>query len=276
MRYSSTTTLSSMGQRTYCRHPATQTRYCQDKNAHSRSQMTPSRTDIDSKTTQRHYSFCIRLLRAESSSIVPAIPTYLDLGLNASSDFEAVMSHEGATEVLLFLTTSRTGQILLIPASRLTLLPHVLKCPNQLSDTLVGGTTTIKTMQRSMFSSTQVRPSIFRDMRQVLLADCPASCLCNQDLPSMDSTAPLPQKELASFSGKLSTMMVPFVLFAALVIMFPVPRCDYPVHKLSSANTKPADSLLTPTGYSRASRWRKHHSAPLFDQSSAYARKDYS
>jgi hypothetical protein len=38
------------------------------------------------------------------------------------------------------------------------------------------------------------------------------------------------------------------VLFAALVIMFPVPRCDYSVHKLSSANTKPADSLLTPTG----------------------------
>jgi len=78
------------------------------------------------------------------------------------------MSHEGATEVLLFGTTSRTGQILLIPASRLALLPHVLKCPNQLSDTLVGGTTTIK-MQRSIFSSTQVRPSIFRDMRQILL-----------------------------------------------------------------------------------------------------------
>jgi hypothetical protein len=37
-------------------------------------------------------------------SIVPAIPTYLDLGYNASSDFEAVMSHEGAREVLLFGT----------------------------------------------------------------------------------------------------------------------------------------------------------------------------
>jgi hypothetical protein len=47
--------------------PATQTLYCQDKKAHSSSQTTPSRTNIDSKTTQRHYSFCIQLLQAESS-----------------------------------------------------------------------------------------------------------------------------------------------------------------------------------------------------------------
>ena len=105
--------------------------------------------------------------------------------------------------------TSRTGQIFLIPASRLTLLPHVLKCPNQLSDTLVRGTTTIKTMPRSIFSSTLVLSLIFRDKRQILLADYPASCLCNQDLPSMDSTAPLRQKELASFYGKSSAMTVP-------------------------------------------------------------------
>jgi len=36
--------------------------------------------------------------------MVPAIPTYLDLGYDASSDFEAVMSREGARKVLLFGT----------------------------------------------------------------------------------------------------------------------------------------------------------------------------
>jgi len=164
MRYSSTTTPPSIGQRTYQRHPANRTRYCQDKNAHSSSQTTPSRTGIDSTKTQCHYSFRIRLLQPESSKYRTRYShTQTWATMQVPILKPSCLTRE--REKFYYLApTSRTGQIFLIPASH---LPHVLKCPNQLSDTLVRGTTTIKTMPRSIFSSTLVRPSIFRDMRQI-------------------------------------------------------------------------------------------------------------
>ena len=58
---------------------------------------TPRRPNVTILSASDYYNQSLQ-------SIVPAIPTYLDLGYNASSDFEAVMSHEGAREVLLFGT----------------------------------------------------------------------------------------------------------------------------------------------------------------------------
>jgi hypothetical protein len=155
------------------------------------------------------------------------------------------MSHEGAREVLLFGTDFAYWADFPDPSIPSTARPQVSKSAFGYVGAWNDNNKDNATFNILIDTGASVNIS---GHASDLLADYPASCLCNQDLPSMDSTDPLPQTALASFYGTLSMMTVPFVLFAALVIMFPVPQCDYSAHKIFSANTKPADSLLTPTG----------------------------